>query len=333
MMAGRRGTKLGSVGIAATALALSMASGAQASEGGTSLYLLGSGGPGAGEAAPVKGLFFGNTVYYYGANPKVNRQFVVGGNIVAGMDADIVADFMAVAWVPTQDFLGGTLTLGALLPFGTPIIDVNAIITGPLGRQISVTRHDSATIAGDPLAEVALGWKTGKLHIQATTLLNIPVGNYRRDKLANLSFNRWALDASLALSWIDPESGWDLTGKGGVTFNGENKITDYNTGTEAHFEASAEKMLSKAFSLGVQSYYFRQLTADTGAGARLGSYKGEVAALGVTAAYRTVLGRSPTTFRIQAFKEFEATNRLEGKSVMLTMSLPLKMILPPHAAE
>ncbi|RJF91109.1 SphA family protein [Sphingomonas cavernae] len=304
---------------------------AHASEGGASLYLLGSGGPGAAVMPPLEGVYLDNTIYIYDGSAGGGKQFVIGGNVVAGLDATIVADFATALWVPTTDLAGGTLALGVALPLGAPIVDVNAVITGPRGGQIAVSRHDSTLTLGDPIATAMLGWKTGNVHIQASTMVNIPVGHYREDQLANIAFHRWAGDASLAVSWHDPKAGWDVSGKLGVTFNGKNDYTDYNTGNEFHLEAAAEKTFSPTFSAGIQGYYFKQISGDSGAGARLGAFKGEVIGLGVTAATNVVLGKAPATFRIRVLKEFEATNRLEGASVFASLTLPLSMKMPAGA--
>lgn len=304
---------------------------ARASEGGASFYLLGSGGPEAAVMPPVTGLFFDNTLYIYDGSAKADRQFVVGGNVVAGIDATIVGDFPSVLWVPSTNFLGGTLGLGVSVPYGAPIVDVNAILTGPGGQQIARSAHDSALVVGDPVATAVLGWKSGKFHAQVAGTVNIPIGAYRKDQLANLSFHRWIADASVAGTWNDPKSGWDISGKAGFTFNGRNDYTDYKTGTEFHLEGSVEKTLSPHVSIGALGYYFKQVSGDSGSGARLGAFEGEVAALGATAALNVQLGRSPATFRMRAFKEFDVANRLEGKAFFLSLSLPLQMNIPPGA--
>jgi hypothetical protein len=301
---------------------------AQAAEGGASVYLLGSGGPGTAEMPPLEGVYLDNTIYVYDGQAKADRQFVVGGNIVAGLDATIAADFLTLLWVPSTNVLGGTLQVGGTLPVGAPMVRVNAVITGPLGNQVNVSRRDSEIIVGDPIATAALGWKTGNTHIQASTMVNIPVGNYRENQLANLAFHRWAVDTSLAVTWADPASGWDLSGKAGVTFNGKNDFTDYETGDEFHAEASVEKTLSKSFSAGLQGYYYRQISGDSGEGARLGPFEGEVIGAGANVTWSTILGRSPATIRARFFKEFDATNRLEGESYWLSLTLPLYMKMP-----
>jgi hypothetical protein len=305
---------------------------AAASEGGASLYLLGSGGPGAAVLPPVEGVFFDNTFYYYDGSVEASREFVIGGNVVLGLDAEIVADFATVLWVPSTNVLGGTLAVGAALPVGVPDVTANAVLTGPGGGTIALSRQDDAFIVGDPIVTASLGWNLGgNSHVALSTMVNVPIGMYREDRLANLAFHRWAVDTSLAGTWHDPELGWDISLKAGVTFNGTNNYTDYDTGTEAHFEAAIEKIFSPSFSAGVQAYRFVQLTGDSGTGAVLGPNEGRVTGLGVTAAYNFPLGKMPATFRARVFEEFDAERRLEGTAVMLSLTVPLSMKLPPGA--
>lgn len=282
---------------------------------------------------PLEGVFFDLTYYVYSGSAQADRQFVIGGNVVAGPDVTLVAGFPTVLWVPTTNFLGGTFAIGASVPIGAPIADVDAVITGPRGGQIAVSKHDAALLVGDPVASASLGWEADKFHVQVGATVNIPIGQYRDGQLANVSFHRWIGDASLAATWHDPKSGWDVSGKAGLTFNGTNEATDYKTGTEFHLEGSVEKTFSPAFSAGVQGYYFKQVTGDSGAGATLGPFEGEVVGVGATAALNVKMGRSPATFRVRAFKEFDATNRLEGEAFFLSLTLPLHVQMPAGAGE
>jgi hypothetical protein len=301
-----------------------------ASEGGASFYLLGTGGPGAGELPPISGVFFDNTFYYYHGSARAQRRFVVGGNLVAGLDATILADFATVLWVPTTDFAGGTLAIGGAVAAGQPDVTVEAIITGPRGGQVSISRTDAAFIIGDPIATAALGWNLGgNMHLATTATVNVPVGTYREGELANLSFHRWVVDLSTALTWADQKAGWDISGKAGFTFNGKNDFTDYDSGSEFHVEGSVSHNFTKEFSAGIQAYHFQQVSGDSGSGAALGPFKGRVSALGVTAARTIIAGHTPISIRGRLFKEFGVKNRLSnGTSFMLSFDLPLKMNLP-----
>jgi hypothetical protein len=302
---------------------------AHASEGGTSFYLLGSGGPGNAVLPPVEGIFLDNMFYYYSGRASVSREVPIGGKLVAGLDADIPANFTTLVWVPSTDFLGGTVAVGGILPIGRPSVDAEAVLTGPAGGQIALAAKDSAFVVGDPVLLASLGWKVGtKTHVALSSQVNVPIGKYREKRLANLSFHRWVVDTSLGVSWHDPASGWDVSGKVGVTFNGTNQATNYDTGTELHAEASVEKMLSRAFSAGIQAYRFHQLTGDSGSGAFLGANKGRVTGVGATAAYNFMVGPAPVSARLRLFKEFDAVRRLKAETVMFSVSLPLSAKAP-----
>ncbi len=162
-------------------------------------------------------------------------------------------------------------------------------------------------------------------------MLNIPAGQYRSGELANLAFHRWADDLSLAYTFLDPKTGWDVSAKAGVTFNGTNESDHYTTGTESHYELSVGKTFNPVLSAALQAYYFYQLTGDSGSGAKLGSFKGEVAGVGGTVAWNVKAGKIPLTVRVRGMHEFDARNRMEGDSLWLDLTMPLYVKLPPGA--
>jgi hypothetical protein len=61
-------------------------------------------------------------------------------------------------------------------------------------------------------------------------MVNIPIGQYNVDGLANLAFHHWAGDTFGTLTWFDPNIGLDVSGAIGVTLNAENPTTQYKTG-------------------------------------------------------------------------------------------------------
>lgn len=316
----------------ASALAAS-ATMAHASENGASVYLLGSGGPGAAVMPPVQGVFLNNEIYTLKAEGGGSKAFPIGGGVVADLDIDLVADFATLLWVPTTDLAGGVLALGIVVPIGQATADASAVITGPRGGSRTFNTSDSDATLGDPLITAMWGWKKGNTHIQLSGIVNIPAGDYREDQLANLAFHRWAGDVSLAATWLNEEKGWDVSGKAGLTFNGENDYTQYTTGTELHLEGAVEKKFNKTFSAGLIGYHFQQLSGDHGPGAVLGPFKGEVTGVGATAAYNFVMANRPATLRLSAASEFDAVNRPEGQSLWLTLSVPIHMRLPPGAGR
>lgn len=151
----------------------------------------------------------------------------------------------------------------------------------------------------------------------------IPSGSYVAGQLSNASLNRRALDVFGALTWLDPAIGVDLSMAMGVTFNQANPATDYKTGNEFHLEWAATKYLTKEFTIGLVGYYYQQLTADSGSGARLGPFEGQVVALGGSIGYTFEIGKIPLSTRIKVYREFSAVNRMEGTAGFFTVSLPL----------
>lgn len=65
-------------GACAVLLALGLAGRAEASEGGASFYLLGSGGPEAAVTPPVQGIFVDDTFYVYDGSAKGSQKFNLG---------------------------------------------------------------------------------------------------------------------------------------------------------------------------------------------------------------------------------------------------------------
>lgn len=320
-----------SAGLLSACVVAGIAGAAQAAEGGATIYLLGSGGPGAAVLPPIEGVFFDNTIYTYRGSLGAGKALPLGGQIVADIDGEIIADFATVLWTPTTDFAGGVLGVGLALPVGQVSVDARATLTGPLGGQVGAGAFDKALTVGDPIVTAMLGWTSGKWHLQASTMVNVPIGDYREDELANLAFHRWAGDLSLAITWLDEKAGWDVSAKTGFTFNGENEHTDYKSGTDWHLEASVEKKFGPQWSLGVQSYYYKQISGDSGAGATLGAFKGEVTGVGLTGAHNFRLGSRPATLRLRAMTEFDAVNRMEGDSIFIDFTIPLSMKLPGGA--
>jgi hypothetical protein len=227
--------------------------------------------------------------------------------------------------------LGGNFGVGALLPVGYQSVDVDinarSALTFPNGTTLTrgqtFSLSDNTFAVGDPLATAFIGWSSGNWHWKLTGLVNIPVGSYSKNDLVSMGFNRWAADVTGAATWLDPKSGFEVSLAPGVTFNGNNPDTDYKTGTEFHLEGAVMQHLSKAFAVGIAGFYYKQVTGDSGAGAVLGPFKGEVAAIGPNLTYNFQIGAVPVLTSFRWLHEFDATNRLEGDIGFVTVTIPL----------
>ncbi|WP_457585768.1 SphA family protein [Ensifer canadensis] len=298
----------------------------QAAENGAGFYLLGARGPMAGLLAPP-GTYIQNDTYFYFGELGGSRQLPVGGQVVADVDVKLIADFVTGLWVLPEDVMGGNLGFSAIVPFGGPKVDASVSLPGELSRGV----EDSIFTIGDPVVGASLGWHEGDFHWSTNLSVNIPIGDYHKGEIANLSFNRWAADLTFAGTWFNPETGIDLSGAAGFTFNGENPATDYRTGTEFHTEWALSKQFTPQFSAGFIGYFYQQVTGDSGSGARLGDFKGRVASLGGTVGYNFKMGDTPVSLRLKVFQEFAAKNRAEGTAGFVTVSFPIGT--PPKQVE
>lgn len=320
----------GLAGALSCALSVALLAGrASASEGGVSFYPLGIGVPDAAIMPPLEGVYYLNVPYFYQASASAAKDFEIGGNVVAGVHANIFADFNFAEWVPTTNFFGGTAAVGLALVPGHVDTTVDALLSGPRGRTLALSFNQVNTQLGDPILSGELGWKWGDQHLAFTQWLNVPIGMYEDHSIANLSFHAWIGDSSLSYTWQDKKAGWQVSAKAGLTTNGINQFTDYRSGVASHYEASVEKMLSPEFSISAQSYYYWQLTADGGSGDRIGAFEGRVVGVGGSVAYNFKAFGQPSTLRLRGLTELDARNRLEGHSLWLVWSLPLVMHTPP----
>ena len=305
-----------------------------ASEGGASFYIPGLTLPMAGFLLPP-GVFFDSTTYFYQGKLTGGVNTALGGNIVAGVKADVKADFLTGLWVTPLDILGGNLGFSLSLPFGEPAVRAGIVLSGPIlnrlfGRPVGISASDSTFNYGDPVLSTMIGWHAGNWHWKIAAAVNIPAGAYQPGELSNVALNRWIGDLSGAITYLDPELGIDLSLAAGLTVNGENPDTDYRTGKELHFEAGVTKHLTKELSVGLIGAHYRQITGDSGPGAMLGSYKGRATVVGGMLGYDFLLGQTPISTKFKLLKEVDVENRPQGTIGWLQVSFPLW--IAPHAA-
>lgn len=294
---------------------------ATAAEGGVGVYLLGSRAVGAGITPPA-GLYFQDDTYFYDGKLGGSRSFPTGGLLVANIHAQSWINLPTTLWVTPAKIFGGDLGFSLTTPFGAPRVSADLLVNsrfGPLGASAS----QSNTNLSDFYVQSFLGWQSGNFHWQLGVGGIIPSGTYEAGQLSNVSLNRPAVDLYGAITWLDPAIGWDLSAAAGFTFNQTNTATDYRTGDEFHLEWAATKYITKEFTIGLVGYYYQQLTADSGTGARLGGFEGRVVALGGSIGYTFEAGKLPVSTRVKVYQEFATVNRPQGTAGYFTVSVPI----------
>src|SRR5688572_26337946 len=245
--------------LVAFALALSLTSPGRADEGGVSFWLPGQmasfsavqGEP--GWSVPL--------VYYHtSADASASKNFNVGGNLVAGLDATADLVFFAPTYTAKQPILGGQAAVNLVWPAGEMKVRADAVITGPQGNPINVGRTDTVSGGGDLYAMGTLKWAQGKNNWLAYLNAGIPVGAYQVGRLANIGINHWSVDAGGGYTYLDTEKGREFSVVSGLTYNFENSDTNYKNGIDGHIDLAASQFLNEELHIGLVGYVYHQLT-------------------------------------------------------------------------
>lgn len=299
-------------------------------EGGKSLYLLGKRGPVAG-LIPKPGWYVTNDLYYYDGDS--NQEFPIAGLLNKGISAEAQVNLLQATWITDTRLGNSRLAIGGTVPYGHVKVsaDATAIVSGDTTLDAGVS--DSLTDVGDPALAASLGWRKrdGDL-FRAWSIYSavfIPVGSYKEGRLANMGANRWGLDIGTAFTLGNFKKGREFSGVLGVTFNGENDDTDYDSGNEAHLELTYKQHLPSGFSAGLVGYYSKQFTSDSGGPKVLGDFKSRVGGIGPEMAYQFKAAGRSMGLDLRWYHEFDAKNRVEGDAVFLTFSMPLQRDPPP----
>ena len=288
--------------------------GAWAAEGGYSNYVPGTYGDFGMALAPSETWTLRNDLYYYDASAD---RSVRSGQIEAGVDLQFMMNFTALLYKPGIDIFGAQFATGVFVPLVDLDLDTRFSIGG-----MTASASDSATGLGDvTLIPIALYWNRGNIHTSFAQYIIVPTGDYDTSNLINKGLNYWSFDTNFALTYLNPETGRDLSFNIGHIYNTENDDTDYQTGRELHLDVAFNQFLSEAFAIGLHGFYLKQITGDSGSGALLGDFKAEAAGAGPALLWTTKVGAQEVSFIAKWLHEFHAENRLEGDHVFLSFAL------------
>ncbi len=263
----------------------------QATEGGGGVYPNGGQGFLAG-ALPPPGLYFIEYLQHYSADALMDGS---GNKVPVPFKLNVSAAVSRFLYQSDIPLLGGRLGGYVFLPL------LHASADTGLGSG-------SKSGLGDISAGPFVSWHFGKnLHMVAAIEVVVPTGSYEKTELVNLGRNYWTIEPVFAITWFT-DGGMEFSGKFMYDINTENSDTDYKSGQEFHFDY-AVGYHTGPWTIGAVGYYYKQITGDSGAGAVLGDYEGQVIAIGPGVRYDAKNGVS-VEFRYN--REFEAENKTEG---------------------
>jgi hypothetical protein len=327
-----------SIGILLTCAVAFVPKPAVADEGGVSFWVPGLFGSLA--ATPQQPGWSFTTIFYHtsvsaGADVAFARQVHRGnlnvnfaGNLNINLKAPPDLQLFAPQYVFATPVLGGQAAFTLLGAYARSEATVSGTLTaaplvpGGSGFTIGGSRTDTVWGWGDLIPMFNLRWNKGVDNWMVYITGDIPVGAYDPNRLANLGIGHGAIDAGGAYTYFNPQTGNELSGVLGFTYNFENTHTQYQNGIDMHFDWSASHFLTKQLQVGLVGYAYKQLSCDSGAGDRVGCFESQVFGVGPQIGFIIPIDKNYQGYlSLKGFKEFAAEHRPDGWNVWLSMSI------------
>ena len=276
----------------------------RATEGGSSYYFPGSTGTFAAAVAPDPGFSFVNEMLFYHAKAD---EAVLRGRIHGELEAGAFYNYIGGFYTFEKPILGGRFQIGAMVPIGYE--HISAGVDTALGSHGAA---DTTTKIGDSLIMPSLYWRAGNFHFKLAETIYLPTGEYKTSNLANIGRNYYGFDTSLAITWLYAKTGTEITVIPGIMFNTENAKTDYQSGNEFHMDFMVNQFLAKNFAVGIQGYWYDQVTSDGGSGAQLGDFRGKSVGIGPALLWMPDCGKNKLSLIAKWLHDIEDKNRMAG---------------------
>lgn len=288
----------------------------EAEEGGSGHYLPGSMSSFM-DAPPPQGAFIAryNMVYYNG-ELSVNEPLPIAGLQTVGAEATSWAHGVTLGWGPPLD-LGERLTysITATIPFVWMEVAANVTAGGLTGQRTSRVNGLGDLV----LMPVMLNYRiSSNWSANFRVAGYAPTGDYEVGRLANTGKNFWTIEPTLGLMYFGQQNGIEASVYCGADYNFENPDTDYQSGTQVHVDGTLAQhfpLCEGLSGVGINAYWYEQVTGDSGSGASFGDFKGRTVGLGPVLSQVFQISSVDLLAEVKWLHEFETKNRLEGDIV------------------
>lgn len=285
------------------------ASNSLASENGTGNYGVGVQTVAAGLLPPPGMTMFNGYAVYYTADSFRDDK---GHSLIPGFQADL--HVQALRAVHTWGIYQGVTVTSSLI-FESIYASIEAF--GQKDSDFGPTLID--------IEPVHLGIKLGDWYLQTGTYFWLPIGSYDEKALANSSFGYATISQSVAASWM-PTPQWELSLDGNVSFNFENKDSNYESGDLLGLTYSLGYrpfLTNPKWQLGINGFFVKQFNDDKIDGRRVPTgFRLRKFAVGPQIVYWF----SPAIAAVFKWQhEMDARNAPQGDSIWLQAAFPLPL--------
>ena len=156
------------------------------------------------------------------------------------------------------------------------------------------------------------------LNVNFRLVVYSQTGDYEVGRLANTSKNFWTIEPTLALMYFGVNNGIEASVFVGADFNTGNQDTSYLSGTQLHVDGTLAQhfpLFGGLAGVGVNGFWYEQITPDSGSGANFSDFEARDAGLGPVLSYVFKVGKIDMIAEVKWLHEFETRNRLEGDTV------------------
>jgi hypothetical protein len=131
--------------------------------------------------------------------------------------------------------------------------------------------------------------------------------------------NSWMFDTLLGLSYLSHKTGTEFTLFGGFAVSTKDPATDYHNGNVFHLEATLQQYLPLSkqtlLGVGVNGFYYQQVSGDSGKGAIIGPNQGTDIGVGPVLTLIHTTPKCNFSFQAKWLPEVYTKRRLNGNWV------------------
>lgn len=149
-----------------------------------------------------------------------------------------------------------------------------------------------------------------------------PGAPFDKNSPLNVGQHHLAAGPTGAFTFLAPKAAWEFSSKVDYIFNFQDGTTKYSSGNELTWEYTGMKAVSKKAAVGVNGYFYKQLTDDklNGVAVANGGYRGRDLAVGPE--FRYFFGEHKA-FAFKYTRDTLVENKPRGNSFWFQLGLPL----------